>query len=427
MLLAILFLGSLVLLFTGMPIFAALALSAVATKWFAAGNLGGLVEAFTGEINSYLLVAIPLFAFMANIMIRTRVVDDLFAFAHALTRNLPGGLAVATTICCTIFAAISGSSVATALTIGAVAIPQMVRYGYSLERATGAVAGGGTLGILIPPSGPMILFALVSDASIGGLFVAGIVPGLLLAGIFAVFQMITSRRRRDEQTLPRATLGELGHSLRNSIGALTLPAIVLGGIYSGYFTPTEAAAIGCFGAMLVAAIFYRTLTIPVVYQSARDALLIAAMLLLIVGASGMFSHVLTLTRLPNAVLEYVVALNLSQLSFLLMLMAVIFLLGTFLEAVAIILIVTPIVLPSLIALDVNLIWFGILLVINLELALLSPPVGMNLFVLKGISNATLGQITRGSVPYMLILVGFLLLCLFVPQIVTWLPTQAGYR
>lgn len=426
MTLAILFIGTLLLLVTGVPIFAGLALSAMIASYFASGSLHGLADIFVGEIDSYLLVAIPLFAFMANIMVRTNVVDDLFRLADTLTRHLPGGLGVATILCCTIFAAISGSSVATALTIGAVAVPQMQKYGYSTERASGAVAGGGTLGILIPPSGPMILYAVVSNASIGGLFIAGILPGILLAAIFAAYVGLSSWYSDAEQTRPRASLREIGGAARAASGPLLLPVAVLGGIYSGLFTVTEAAAVGAVGAILIALLLYRTLTWRNLYESAFGATMTATMILMIVAASGLFSHVMTLARLPNHVLEFVAGLGLSAIPFVLAVMACIFMLGMFLEAVAIILITTPIVLPVLLSLHIDLIWYGILLVVNLELAMLTPPVGLNLFVLKAATRAPLLTIIRGSLPYIAILLLFLLLMLLFPEISTWLPRHAGY-
>ncbi len=427
MILAILFLGTLLLLFTGVPIFAGLSLSAMVASYVASGSLQGLADIFVGEIDSYLLTAIPLFAFMANIMVRSRVIDDLFGFADTLTRHLPGGLGIATILSCTIFAAISGSSVATALTIGAVAVPQMTKYGYSTARASGTVAGGGTLGILIPPSGPMILYAAVSNASIGALFIAGILPGLLLALTFAVYVSVSSWRSSEERTRPRAELREIAAAARGAMAPLVLPVVVLGGIYSGLFTVTEAAAVGVIGALMIAFLVYRSLTLRALYEAALSAAMTAAMILAIVAASGLFSHVLTIARLPTQVLEAVAHMELTAIPFILVVMLCIFVLGMFLEAVAIILITTPIVLPVLIALDIDLIWYGILLVVNLELAMLTPPVGLNLFVLKATTRAPLATIIRGAVPYIAILVLFLFVMLLLPDLATWLPRRAGYE
>ena len=212
-----------------------------------------------GKLDTYLLVSIPLFTLMAHFMIRGKVVDDLFGAAHTLLRHLPGGMGIATVAACTVFAAISGSSVATALTIGSAAIPLMIRYGYSPRFAYGVVGGGGTLGILIPPSGPMVLFGVVSDTSIGALFMAGVVPGLMLAADLRRLLHDGGEARAPvrSRTEPRATLAEVLAALRKSFWSLTLPVLVLGGMYFGVFTATEAAAAGALGALAIAMFVYR--------------------------------------------------------------------------------------------------------------------------------------------------------------------------
>ena len=245
MIFALILVGLILVLLTGVPVFAGLTLFSVALLYFVEGRLGGVGDLVFGHLDSYLLVAIPLFTLMAHFMIRGKVVDDLFGAAHTLLRHFPGGLGVATVAACTVFAAISGSSVATALTIGSAAIPVMIRYGYAPRVAYGVVGAGGTLGILIPPSGPMVLFGVVSDTSIGALFMAGVVPGLMLAAIFAIY-CVTSARFASKQLKaePRATRAEIIAALRRSFWSLLLPVFVLGGMYFGVFTATEAAAAG---------------------------------------------------------------------------------------------------------------------------------------------------------------------------------------
>jgi C4-dicarboxylate transporter, DctM subunit len=427
MTLILLFVGLFVLLMTGLPIFAGISLVALLSSWFANGSIQGLVEIFVGEVSNYLLVAIALFALMANIMVRIRAVDDLFHFAHVVTRHLPGGLGVATILTCTIFAAIIGSSVATALTVGSIAIPQMRRYGYTTARACGVVAGGATLGILIPPSGPMILYSLVTDASVGALFMAGILPGLALAALFAVVHMAMAVLSKDLKPLPRAGWREIWTALVKASPSLSLPVVILGGIYGGLVTATEAAAAGVVGALLIGAVHYRNLTVSAVYSASVAAAMTTAMVLMIVGASAMFSNVVTLLQLPNQILLAISNLGLTPFQFLFLMMLCLLVLGMFLEAVAIILITTPVVLPALIAMDINLIWYGILLVIALEIAQITPPVGLNLFVMKAVTGAPLGTVMRGSVPYLVIMLFFLLAAVIFPDAILWLPTLAGYR
>lgn len=415
-----LFLGLLLLLFTGIPIFAALILYSGGLLLAVQGNLGSLGSVIFSDLNQYLLVAIPLFAFMAHIMINGKVVDDLYYAAHTFTRHLPGGLAVATILACTIFAAISGSSVATALTIGAVAIPQMLNYGYPPHMAYGAVAAGGTLGILIPPSSPLILYGITSDASIGGLFMAGLIPGLLMALVLMSWSVLRSDKSMARDT--RATGKEMLQAFRKSIWSLVLPVFVLGGMYAGIFTATEAAAAGVWLALVVAVLIYRTVGWRAIWKSAQEACLLSAMLFMILAGAAVFSHILTKMNIPQNVVAYLAAADLGPTAFIVVMMLIILVLGMFLEAVAIILVTTPVILPAMIQLEIDPIWYGILLVINLEIAMITPPVGMNLFTIKAITHARMGTIIRGSAPYVLLMMLMLLVVLFWPELATWLPT-----
>ncbi|MGA0795912.1 MAG: TRAP transporter large permease [Quisquiliibacterium sp.] len=418
----LLFAGLLLLLFTGLPIFAGLALYGGAALLITQGELGSVTEVIFGEINRYLLVAIPLFAFMAHLMIRGRIVDDLYNTAYTLTRHLPGGLGIATITACTIFAAISGSSVATALTIGAVAIPQMLRFGYSPREAYGLVAAGGTLGILIPPSGPMVLYGVTTATSIGGLFMAGIVPGLLMAAVFVAWTMISvAIRRKHIASEPRASLSEALLAIRKSVWAISLPVFVLGGMYAGLFTATEAAAAGAWLALLIGVVIYRTIGLRDIWDSAIDGCKVSAMLFMILAGASVFGHVLTKLRIPQQIVETIIANDTGAIGFIIVMMALIFVLGMFLESIAIILITTPVIMPALAHLGINPIWYGVLLVINLELAQITPPVGMNLFTIKAITRAPMGEIVRGSAPYVLLMIAVMGLVILWPQLALWLP------
>jgi len=428
LLFALILVGLVVVLLTGVPVFAGLTLFAAGILLVAEGKLGGLGDLVFGKLDTYLLVAIPLFTLMAHFMIRGRVVDDLFGAANTMLRHLPGGMGVATVAACTVFAAISGSSVATALTIGSAAIPLMIRYGYRPRTAYGVVGAGGTLGILIPPSGPMVLFGVVSDTSIGALFMAGVVPGLMLALIFAIYCMTEATFAKHKvRTEPRATLAEALSALRKSFWALTLPVLVLGGMYLGVFTATEAAAAGALGALAIAGLVYRSLSLRDVWDSAIDAARSSAMLFLILAASALLGHALTKLRIPAQMVELVTHYGLTQAGFLLAVMLLILVLGMFLETISIILITTPVVLPALAALGINPVWYGVLLTINLELALITPPVGMNLFSIKAVSRAPISEIIMGVVPYVGLLIFGLALVLLFPSIALWLPSTMSYR
>jgi C4-dicarboxylate transporter DctM subunit len=419
---ALILAGLVLLLFTGLPIFAGLTLFGGALLIATQGGLGSITEVIFGELNRYLLVAIPLFAFMAHVMIRSKIVDDLYGTAYTLTRHLPGGVGLATIAACTVFAAISGSSVATALTIGSVAIPQMIRFGYSPRAAYGLVAAGGTLGILIPPSGPMVLYGVITDSSIGGLFMAGLIPGLLMAAIFAAYTMIAAalgpRAMRRE---PRASLLEALTALRKSMWALSLPVLVLGGMYAGVFTATEAAAAGATLALVVGVVVYRTLGWREIWDSAMVASRTAAMLFMILAGATVLGFVLTKMRVPHEIVQVVVQQDIGVFGFLMAMMALLFVLGMFLETIAIILITTPVILPAMAHLGIHPIWYGVLLMINLELALITPPVGMNLFTIKAVTQAPIGVIIRGALPYVILIFVCLGMVMAWPQLALWLP------
>jgi C4-dicarboxylate transporter DctM subunit len=415
-----------VLLLTGMPIFAALGITSLIVMAVLEGNVMSMADTVFASLNNPLLATIPMFAFMAHVMIKAKVVDDLYDMANSLVGHIKGGLGFATILSCTIFATISGSSVATALTIGSTAIPQMQRFGYRPRDAYGVIAAGGTLGILIPPSGPMILYAIVTDASIGALFLAGMLPGLLIAAIFAVFSWFQANAHGDTQAQNWPGLAAVARAFWKSIWAVLMPPIILGGIYLGIFTASEAAAVGAVYALLVALLVYRNVGWRDLLDCTLKTMHTSAMLFMIIAAAGLFGHAVTIIRLPAQIMESVTALGLSQTGFIVAVMLAIFVLGMFLETIAIILITTPIILPAMTSLDINPIWYGVMLMINLELALITPPVGMNLFVIKGITDAPLAEVMRGALPYVLLLILGLFIVWAFPPLALWIPATAGF-
>lgn len=315
---------------------------------------------------------------------------------------------------------------ATALAIGSSAIPQMKRFGYPERDALGVIAAGGTLGILIPPSGPMILYAIVSEVSIGALFLAGIIPGLLLALIFSAYCMLRSAQNPDFESPEWAGWGRVTAAIRKSIWAVLAPPVVMGGIYAGIFTASEAAAVGSLYALFVAVVIYRGLSLRDLWDCTYRTMRTSMMVFMIIAGAAMFGHAITIIRLRNGVAEAVAAMGLGPMEFILVVMAMVFVMGMFFESIAIILITTPILLPSMIALDVDLVWYGVLLMINLELAMITPPVGMNLFVIKGITDAPLSEVVKGSALYVVLMLGGLTLMILVPELATWLPYSAGF-
>lgn len=415
------------LLLSGIPIFAALLLTGSAVLFIFEGSVESVADTVFAHLNSPVLLTIPLFVLMAQLMIRSGAVDDLFSMANTLVGHVKGGIGVATILSCTIFSAISGSSVATAVSIGQTAIPQMKRYGFPERSALGLVAAGGTLGILIPPSGPMILYAVVADASIGALFLAGIIPGLLLALVFSLFCLVSARRAPGIEQGSFPGMRAVMRAMSKSIWAVMMPPVVMGGIYLGIFTATEAAAVGCLYALLVGLLAYRNLGLRNLGLCLRDTVLTSLMVFAIIAGASVFGNAITIIRLPNQVSELIVGMNLTPFVFMLVVMAMVFVMGMFLESIAIILITTPILLPSMMALDIDPIWYGVLLMVNLELAMITPPVGMNLFVIKGITGSPLSAVIRGSAPFVLLMVAGILALMAFPEIATWLPRQVGYR
>ena len=420
------FAGLIVLLLSGMPVFAALGLTATVILLVFEGSISSVGDTVFSHLNKDILTTIPLFVLMAQVMIRAKVIDDLYDFANAIVGHVKGGLGVATVLSCTIFAAISGSSVATALSIGASALPQMKRFGYPERDGLGVIAAGGTLGILIPPSGPMILYAIVSEVSIGALFLAGLLPGLILAGVFAVFCIIQGSRRQGQKAPERQTLRQMIGATKASIWALLAPPMVMGGIYFGIFTASEAAAVGALYALLVAVGVYRNFGWPDLFTCLHKTMRTSVMVFMIIAGASMFGHAITIIRLPVGITEFVAGVGLGPLGFIIAVMALIFVLGMFLEAIAIILITTPILLPTMIHLGIDPIWYGILLMVNLELAMITPPVGMNLFVIKGITDQPLSEVVKGAAPFVVLMLAGLALLIAVPSLATWLPYSAGF-
>jgi C4-dicarboxylate transporter, DctM subunit len=413
------------LLYLGMPMFAALFLLPLAVLLYVEGGVPALGEMVIGKLDGYLLVAIPLFMLMAHVMVRGRVVDDLYGAAFALLRRVRGGVGIATVAACTVFAAISGSSVATALTVGKIAIPQMLRYGMSRRGAFGVVAGGGTLGILIPPSAPMVLYAYVTEASVGALFLAGVVPGLMMAAMFAGWCWLTEGHARapaDEPPPERAAV-----ALRRAGWSISLPVFVLGGIYFGVFTATEAAGTGTLYAILIAALVYRALTLRDFLDGVAEATRTSAMLLMIIAGAAIYGYMLTKLLVPQELVALVAEWGLGRTGFLVAMMALLFLLGLVLESFSIILLTMPAILPVMDTLGVDKVWYGVLLTLSLEMALISPPVAMNLVVIKAITGAPLSEVNRSILPYMLMLAAGTALLIAFPGIALWLPRQAGYQ
>lgn len=371
-------------------------------------------------LDSYVLTSVPLYILMSQIMLTGRVGGGLFELGSKWMGHLPGGLGIATIFACAIFAAISGSSVATAVTIGAMAIPEMLKRGYDRKLVVGSVAAGGTLGILIPPSIPMILYGTITDESVGKLFMSGVVPGALLTVLFICYIVFASW---DKPREPRSSHAEKMKSLRENIWGLFLPVIIIGGIYTGIFTPTEAAAVGTVYALAITFFVYRSVTIQDMPAILRATIKTSCMIFSIMIGAMLFGYILTILQVPQALMRLVTEGDLNRWIVMLGINIMLLILGCVLETVSIILITLPMLYPIIKALGFDPIWFNVVLLINMELALITPPVGMNLFVIKGISeDSSIQDIIAGAAPFAAIMVFEILLLCFVPEIATWLPS-----
>lgn len=371
-------------------------------------------------LDDFVLCAVPLYILMSAILLKGKVGEDLFDLGNKWLRHLPGGLGIATIVACGIFAAITGSSVACAVTVGAIAIPEMLKRGYDRSVVLGAVAGGGTLGILIPPSIPMILYGSITGESIGQLFMSGVLPGVLMT-LFFIF--IVVHRSRHLKLEAKAPLAERLTALKGSFWGLLLPIIVVGGIYTGAFTPTEAAAVGTVYALFITFVIYRTLSIKDLPSILLETVGTTAMIFAIMIGASLFGFVLTILQVPQALTMMVAEVEVSRWVFFILLNLLLLFLGCILETVSIIFITVPILYPIIKQLGFDPIWFNVVMQINMEMALITPPVGMNLFVLKGVSpDSRMEDIIRGVVPYIGVMALEILLISVVPEIATWLPS-----
>ncbi|GGP08032.1 TRAP transporter large permease [Oceanobacillus neutriphilus] len=412
--------GLATLLLIGLPVAFSLGLLAVLGMYFFNGGSFAFAQipiiAYK-SLDDFTLTALPMYVLMSQILVVSGVGRDLYEMASRWFRHFPGGLAIATVFCCTIFSAISGSSVATAVTVGAVALPEMVRRGYRKRYVLGLLAAGGTLGILIPPSVPMILYGSLTGVSVGKLFIAGIIPGIILTLAFMVFSSIQMRHIKEEP----ATWAERWEASRKAIWGLLLPVVIIGGIYSGIFTPTEAAAVGVVFALLIALLIYRNLTVDNLKQIILSTVKTNAMILFIIIGAMLLGFILTILQIPQTITEAAISLDVSPWVIFILINIVLLILGMFLETISILVITVPILYPIITALGFDPIWFAIIMVINMELALISPPVGLNLFVLKGLDKKnTIIEIVKGVVPYAVIMLLFIVSLCFFPQIVTYL-------
>ncbi|MDH5538193.1 MAG: TRAP transporter large permease subunit [Rhizobacter sp.] len=405
----------------GMPVAIALGLSSMLTiLFFGQDSLASLSIKLYETSEHYTLLSIPFFILAGAMMSTGGVAKRMVRFAVAAVGHLRGGLAIASVLACTLFAAVSGSSPATVVAIGSIVIAGMVKSGYPKEFAAGVICNAGTLGILIPPSIVMVVYAAVTEESVGRMFMAGIVPGLMLASMLA----LAVWWRAGKLTLTRsarASPREVMVAFKDSIWGLALLAIIMGGIYGGVFTPTEAAAVSAVYATFVAVVIYRDIGIRKVPEVLMDAGKTTVMLMFIIANALLFAHVLTTERIPQTIAAQIVAAGMAPWMFLMVVNIILLVAGNFMEPTGIILILAPIFFPIATELGIDPIHLGIIMVVNMEIGMITPPVGLNLFVTSGITGMSLVQVTRAALPWLSVLLIFLMLITYVPQISLFLP------
>lgn len=377
-------------------------------------------QALYASVDNFILLAVPLFLLMSNILLKGGVGRDLFAAVQSWVGHWPGGLGVATITSCALFAAISGSSVATAATIGTVAIPEMTKRGYDRRFVLGLLAAGGTLGILIPPSIVMIVYGVITEESIISLFIAGIGPGIFLAVAFSIFSIVYARYKGQFEIAPRATWDERRRATIRATPTLVLAMVIIFGIYFGVFTPTEAAGIG-FILSLIITLGMRSITFGQIREACFEAMQTTVTIFLIVAGAKIFSKAITLYRIPQDVSAMVIANFTEPWSFILVVCIILLIMGFFLEALSMLLIMVPVLYPSLGAMGIDPIWFGIVFVIMIECALITPPVGLNLFVIQAVGNATLAEVSSGVWPFIVIMLSTVVVLFFWPELAMYLP------
>jgi C4-dicarboxylate transporter, DctM subunit len=436
----------LVTLAIGIPVAFALGLTAILSIviFLTPEEFAFFADFVFASLNDFGLLAIPLFVLMGAIFGHSKASQDLLEAAHVWVDRLPGGLAMSSVMACSVFAALTGSSPATSAAIGRIAIPEMTKRGYPNGLATGAIVAGGTLGILIPPSVTLILYGIATETSIGRLFLGGVVPGIMVTLLFCLWILVAVFLNRasaysQQQTSNAGESGETSqtigeeerYSWKHRFGLLTkvipfavLIACVLGVLYLGIATPSEAAGVGAFLALILVALLYRSVNLRNIMDIALETTRTSTMILMIVAFSAVLGQILSFLNVPQELAQLVADLQVNRWVVFVIMNLLFLFLGFFIPPVAIILVTMPVLFPIITELGFDPIWFGVVMTLNMEMGLITPPVGLNLYVVQGIApDIPLRDILAGSLPYVGVLaLGILILALF-PGLVTWLPNQ----
>jgi C4-dicarboxylate transporter DctM subunit len=413
------------LLFNGMPVAFAMGLFGVFGLYFLLGGASALINApmtAYASADSIIVIAFPLFLLSGTILQAGNIGPRLFNLANTLVRHLPGGIGIASVIFCGIFAAMTGSSVAVAAAVSVIALPEMIKRGYSRKTTIGLLAAGGTLGILFPPSLGLIMYSALTFESLEKLFLGALLPGILLSLMFIAYMVYVGMTDKNIQRDERASIREIWGAFREGAGGLIVIVIIMGGIYSGLFTPSEAGAVALLYSIFLCMVWYRTMNWQTFKKSVMSGGKIASMIILIIIGANIAGNTITMSQITQKLLAMVNSLAIPNWGYMFIIIIFLIIMGGPLEAVSIMIITVPVLYPIITALGFNGIWFGIIQVVVGELALISPPEGINLFILQEIGNASAAEVSKGVIPFLVIMGVFLFfLCVF-PSITTWLPT-----
>ncbi|MBX7491379.1 TRAP transporter large permease [Helicobacter turcicus] len=412
------------LLLLGVPVAISLGVSAVLTMLlFSSYDVMAVPEIMLNGLKPALM-AIPMFILAGSLMSKGSSANRIVEFAKSLVGHLPGGLPMSAILACIIFAAVSGSSPATVVAIGSVMFVALKEAGYPKSYSVGAITSAGSLGILIPPSVVMIVYGVTAEVSIEKLFVAGVVPGLLVGGMMMLYAYFGAKRLGFKATKP-ASLKTRWLKFKEAFWALLIVFVVIGGIYAGIFTATEAAGISAVYAFIVSLFVYKDIKFKDLYVVFLDAAITTAMIFFIIGFAVVFAHFLTGERIPHAIAEYLVNMQMSWWMFLIFVNIALFIMGQFMEPSSVVMIMTPLLLPIALKLGIDPIHFGIVMIVNMELGMLTPPVGLNLFVASSLTGLSLKDITLSIIPWLCVLLIGLGLITYIPEISLWLPSLLG--
>lgn len=380
-----------------------------------------LAQNLVTSMDSFPLMAVPFFILAGEIMGAGGISDRLLKVANRFFAKYTGGLGIVAIAVCMFFAAISGSGPATVAAIGGIMIPEMVRQGYDKVFATALVATAGSIGVIIPPSIPMVIYGVSSGESISALFLGGFFPGLIVGLVLIAWTMIVSRKRGYKGSADRYSSKEKWDAVWDAKWALLVPVVILGGIYGGIFTPTEAAAVAVAYGAFIGLFVYRELKFKDFYEVLARSALLTATVMVIIGTATTFGKIMTLEQVPNQIAMWITSISTSKLVVMSMVMALLLLVGCFMETLAAIIILTPILLPVVTALGFDPVHFGILMTVNLAIGFITPPLGVNLFVGSAISGITIDRLSIAIIPWILCMMISLIIFVLVPEIVLWLP------